>query len=238
MIETVTLDQERWAQSASVFDDRIESNPEVLFHGTSADRCDAIERMGLCPGSSIAGKSELEALCRIFEDLNWWGSHVSGYAVVRAYSLDHDFRAGEVTPAFLTKFAFQAIHYATFAYAGGEKCRAVRVAMKDLQEFIENEQFRMEALSSRENRIDPKRSADVPRIDELKSRLRSFDSLVGRCCRVRDEFVEGAVYALRIPEPDRVSFGYSGTMGYRSDTCIPAERIIAKCIIPSGFRSR
>ena len=204
----------------------------MLFHGTSADNCEAIESEGFNPGASIVGRSELAAVYGIFKDLNWGGLRASGYGVIHAFSIGHDFRAGDITPVFLAKWASQAIWYATRSYAGGEKCRAVRIAIEDLHSFIENEQIRLEASRNPENRIDEHSPLCVKDVSELADRLQSLESLANKCFRLRDDYVGGVVYALRLPEDTRTTLGYSGTMGYRSDTPIPPERIVAKCLLP------
>lgn len=231
-IETIAFNREKWDNSGSIFDDRVENDPALLFHGTSADNCEAIESEGFYPGASIVGRSELAAVYGIFKDLNWSGLRASGYGVIHAFSIRHDFRAGDITPIFFAEWANQAIYYATRSYAGGEKCRAVRFAIEDLHNFIENEQIRLEVSRDPDNRIDEHSPLCAKDVRELRQRLQSLESLANKCFRLRDDYVGGAVYALRIPKDARTSLGYSAFMGYRSDTPIPRERIVAKCLLP------
>ncbi len=119
------------------FGGRFDTDPWIAFHGSSSVNEHAIMADGLFAGEQGYTRTDLAALCSIFESLWWVGESVNGYAVLKAFS-DADYMRGDGVskPTHLAESSFRAMRYALPSRAGGEAAMAVREAFADLDKAL------------------------------------------------------------------------------------------------------
>jgi hypothetical protein len=93
----------------------------LLFHGTSNLNKQGIDDNGLKPNKSFFKKEELQKVVDIFEKLHWSGEHPGGLAILKPFSLGHDFNQEFGKPLYLAESVLSASLYASKEFAGG-KC--------------------------------------------------------------------------------------------------------------------
>lgn len=119
-----------------VFPDEIEADPFVVFHGTSGFNAASIEATGFYFPSSALSREKFERVSRIYEMIKWSGLHRGGYAVLKPFSMNHDFGEGAQSPIFFGDSSHQSLLYASRDFAGGEKLRALRISIGDLDDYL------------------------------------------------------------------------------------------------------
>jgi hypothetical protein len=80
-------------------------------------------------------RTYVNSVVAIFEKMKWVGSP-GGYAVLKPFSLDHDFAQKERSLLFFAESSTWALRYETRDFSGGEKLRALRIAFDDLELYL------------------------------------------------------------------------------------------------------
>jgi hypothetical protein len=85
------FDFDRIATLTRLFSDDIDTDPWVMFHGTSGFNAEAIEREGLTFQRGFVTQDHIKRVTHIYEVMKWSGESGGGYPVLKPFSLDHDF---------------------------------------------------------------------------------------------------------------------------------------------------
>lgn len=244
-IPVFQFDADRIQKSRMLFPEVIERDGWVMFHGTSAGNAASIEQHGFDPKRIAARVEHIRQVVAIYQKMKWAGRDTGGYAVLKPFSLDSDFRHGDTSPIFFAETSMRALLYGSRDFAGGEKLRALRRALADLDAFVADPQIRQERMDYHHNeRLElesvgahPASLIEVQDVDlnwlsaELAV-LGEVRAMVERACSADRP---GLVYALRVRPEDVASLEYSGSMGIRTSSVIPASRIIGKVDVPPGY---
>ena len=118
-----------------LFDDRIEEDPWVLFHGTSASNSLSIENVGFQYTQGSVTQSDIDRINTVFEAMRWDGSDSEGYPLLKGFSVS-DFHDSTASSTFFTECSTRALRYARRIRAGGEKLYGIRNAIADLQSYL------------------------------------------------------------------------------------------------------
>jgi hypothetical protein len=212
----------------------------VLFHGTSSFSAAIVEKEGLRPQKSIIADDELQAVAALYEEIQWAGTDLGGYAVLRPWSLGYDRRAGQ--PLFFGESCVRTSTWATQDFAGGDTVRALRRAISDLEQFAQSpdliehhlEQCRARNRSHRRRGIPTK---DLPVAFDKDRMLESLGLLKAtkmKCEEVYREHAYGVLYAVRLPadlKRHRTNF-----MGIEVREVVPPDLIIDALQVPNDWQ--
>lgn len=229
-----------------LFGDALEEHPWVLFHGTSACASSRIESQGLFYPAHCVSASDIRAVVRVFDDIRWAGNDLGGYVVLKAFCTN-DFAAADISPVFLAESSVRALRFATRDFAGGEKLRAIRRAMRDLERYLNEEDIRAEHIASltrsfnsltrvgaRPDHIESVRPRTVD-LGWLSQQVLVLQRLAAVAAQPFDTFEGGVVYALRIEPKDLHELTYDSTMGVKAWKPIPPRRIVSKISVNAEF---
>lgn len=136
------FDPDRIAAVGRLFSDKIDTDPWIMFHGTSQFSSDSIERDGFKYTADLISRNQIQRVANIFETMKWAGEGGGGYPVLKPFSIDHDFRANEHGLLFFAETSLRALLYASRDFAGGEKLRALRIAFSDLDSYLRQPEVR------------------------------------------------------------------------------------------------
>lgn len=229
-----------------LFSDELEEDPWVLFHGTSANNIPSIETRGFTFEKHPLQLEGLRLLVEVFETMNWVGSDMGGFAVLKTFS-SSDFNGDAASSVFLAEFGVRALRFATGEFAGGEKLRAVRRAYRDLERYRDDTELRAKHKARCEKEVATLQSmgaapsmidAARPRIfdlDWLDARLQVLKELSASALEPAVNFTGGAVYAVRVNEGDLPILQNRSPMGIAALSTLSAARITSKMKIPSSF---
>lgn len=229
------------------FTDGLDEDEWVVFHGTSGFNAESIERDGF---DSVSGKALLAEILRVmtvFKKMRWLGQDGGGYPVLKAFSYGYDFHASGRSPLFFAETSMRALLYSTRDFAGGEKLRAIRRAMHDLEAYLNDFALRQQHLdlmqaefdclsanNASEADLELKRPAMVDQawlkqeLEDLSEIRRSAD----------DAFVRhnhGLVYALRMTSDDVASLRWNPAMGVEANALVSPSKIIGKVVVPQDY---
>lgn len=219
----------------TLFSQEIDRDPWIQYHATSSINEERIDREGLRWVPSICSFDEVVDLVVVFRSMNWAGLHGGGCAVLDGFSLCGDFQGESAKPIYFREYSIRTILYSTRDFAGGESARAVRYALRDLDQYHCDEAVRSKHYDDqRRNAIAEVSIGAIPnrvmRIDLewLKRQIDRFASLKDRCeaCEVSHD--HGVIYAVRFQPDDLKRLSYSRSMGLRCYKPIAPDRIVAK----------
>lgn len=237
----------RFESSRRLFPDAIESDPWVIYHGTSGYNAESIEGIGLDAGNLVVSREKIRRVTAIYEKIKWFGNHGGGYACLKPFSLDHDFDGSDKSLIFLAETSLCALLYATREFAGGEKLRALRHAFRDLDLYLSNPQVREEHMREMEvnYRCLQKGNANLKLLEDQFPKEVDLDWLRQELAELKevrhsaeDAFTRhqfGVVYALRMREGDATLLRLNRAMGIEASTVLSPSRIIGKIIVPVDF---
>lgn len=137
VIRGILFDPDRFEATKELFPDVISKDDWIVYHGTSSLYEFEIDSSGFRPSSHIAGKEEVQAVVSVYERMNWAGAHGGGFPVLKAFSLEHDLADPRGKHVYFAESSCRASLYAMRDFAGGECARALRHALRDLQEYLE-----------------------------------------------------------------------------------------------------
>jgi len=138
---------------------------------------------------------------------------------------------------FFGRGCWNTLGYATLDNAGGEKVRAARKSLSDLEVYLSSPELRDLHREKWENGeygsspLDPIVSFDVD-LEWLRIELMALEELRQICVKAERDFEYGVLYAVRIQDEDLAQVSSNGFMGLEVTGRIPADRILAKMLIP------
>jgi len=242
------FDEHRARHSGRLFSDEVEADDWVMFHGTSDFNADSIECEGFLPERIGVAKSDIYRVVKVFDELKWSGRDQGGLAVLKPYSLDYDLKTG-ASPLFFAECSIRALTHAARDFAGGEKLRALRKAIADLELYLADAALRDEhthsklkefALLSELDAHPSLLEAARPATIDLALLRKSVDAL--RPLRdlaqgAWERHASGVVYALHMGKGDLKGIVWQSAMGIEVTQRIPPSRIVAKVKVPRDFEA-
>lgn len=227
-------------EEARIFPPEIEFDSWVFFHGTSSAYEKDIELNGLLPPIPEEELADCRKVLEIYEKMNWAGEHLGGYAVLNPFSVKYDFERS--SKVFFAPGSGWALLYATRDFAGGEKKRALRIAIEDLHKYLTDERIRqnhadyLEAeRQDFESRGGIAQPYSLPDLEWLSKEVNNIQSIKNRVFVPFQEHKYGIVYAFRFDPESVPDFEYNSFMGLHSTNSIPPHSIIGKIIVPADF---
>ena len=237
------FDPDLLAAGGILFPQEIEDDPWIAFHGTTSSHEDSIDNRGLTPAALRVTKDEVVSVVAIFESLHWAGRSHGAFAVLKPFSLDHDFATSDSKPIFLAETSLRAATFATQDFAGGETMRALRYAIDDLRDYCHDADLRaahLRRLKAEYEHLEGTRFyPDFIRetdLYELGKRLRALDDLRSRCWADFENHSHGVVYALRFTPDDAANIEYHQTMGLKAWAPLPSRYIVGKVRVSCDWR--
>lgn len=229
-----------------VFPDAIESDAWTMFHGTSLSNAPSIEASGFSTSQVLFTAEEVAAVVRIYKWMDWSGESSSGYAVLEPFSHNYDFARPAEPLQFFWHVSHKAVRWATRDFAGGEKCRAMRNAIRDLQRYVDDPEVRarhgaqLEAECRRTGRLERNGRSLNPSecavdLHELADRIAGLAELRARADAPFDGYRGGVVYAFRIGPEGLGSLSWNNSMGIQTAARVPSSLIAAKVLIPTDY---
>ncbi len=224
------------------FPDEIASNPWVLYHGTSGEAESQIDTHGFCRSGSPFKKADLQAVVDIFDELGWAGCSGSSLAVLRPFSLEHDFGDSAQKPIFFAECAYRAITFASLDFSGGETARSLRYCFAELWKYLQDEsiqeahlaKIRREVMCGQRNgRLS--RKLPCADLEEIRSRVEALAPLRKLADGFKDRHEYGVVYAVRFSREDLKFLKYHNSMGMKCFSDIPPKKIVGKTRILKGY---
>lgn len=213
-----------------IFPDGLDWDDTLVFHGTSSTREASIDRDGLKPDAAGVPAWCIREIEQCFRTLRWRGATIAGWGTLEAYTLRNDLRDGDFSPVYVSERASQAIMYAGFGNAGGEKLTSFLYAFQDLDNLLKDESFRRASIAQCDQWHD-----DLPPTDLTAEQLAKVHECVSMTRDVADFARRGidsyryaVVYAIRPPAQVRASWEDCRGMGLRVMEPIPTEWIVAK----------
>src|SRR5690606_12883655 len=123
------------SEKGVMFPEEIESDGWIIFHGTSGYNAEQIEQNGFKPYSSNVSVDDIKHVVSIFEKMCWSGKDTGGYTILKSFSLNFDVQNPNGNLFFAEK-SIRALLFSTRDFSGGEKLRALRKAIKDLEKYL------------------------------------------------------------------------------------------------------
>lgn len=229
-----------------LFGDSQDEDAWVIFHGTSAENGEAIERQGFTFASHPLKYADITGIVEVFKAMRWSGNDSAGYPVLSGFS-SNDFTAGSESPIFFTERPTRALLYATREFAGGEKLRAVRRAIHSLKQYLFYEDVRTEHLSEMQtafsyltevgaapDQIESARPRPVD-LHWLEKSIDALQPLSDLATQVVTSFSGGVVYGVRVEEANLSSLTHCPQMGIKARSLMPPRQIICKMEIPKNY---
>jgi hypothetical protein len=242
------FDPDRIAAVGRLFPGEIDADPWIMFHGTSGFNAKSIERDGFTFQPNFISHDQIKRVTNVYEMMKWAGESGGGCAVLKPFSLDHDFLDGGRGLLFFAESSVRALLFATRDFSGGEKLRALRIAFRDLDSYLDHSEVRerhMERMS-REFRSLTQLNAHPSTIEAARPVQVDVDWLRNEMVNLRDirQIADGAylrhdhgvVYALKMTSDDLGGLGWNGSMGIEAATPIPVSKIVAKIVVPPDYK--
>lgn len=237
------FDAEAIRASGALFDADIETDPWLLFHGTSGEVGSRIERQGLTPAGNGISRDVIARIVAIYDELHWAGTDAGGFGILKPFSLDHDFYFSGRKPTYLAESSWRAALFATADFAGGESCRALRRALGDLELLLASPATREQRLKHLQREYEHLEGTDLYSdyvrpvdLDWLADHLTLLRPLSIQWNRPLERFNHGVVYAVRLEPSDLPDVEYHHPMGLKLFTALDPDRLIAKVHVPPDWK--
>jgi hypothetical protein len=244
---TRPFDYERVSTLGQLFSDEVEADPWVMFHGTSGYNARSIETNGFCPHPDTILKEAIQRIVEVFKAMKWSGEHGGGYAVLKPFSLDYDLKVSDGSPLFFAETGLRGLLYGCRDFAGGEKLRAVRNAIDDLERYLTDKDVRAQheellrlqyrrlvQLNAHPTELEAVRTAQVD-LNWLHDELVALQAVRQRAADVWRRHDHGVVYALKVTSADLDGMSWSGSMGIQATQIIAASTIVEKVVVPFEY---
>ncbi|EAQ96906.1 hypothetical protein [Congregibacter litoralis] len=214
-----------------------QQDPWLLFHGTSNLFESRVRKEGLRARKPVFSIDQLTAVADIFEALSWSGEHPGGYAVLKPFSIGHDFSQRRGQPIFLAESALRAATFATADFAGGEVCRALSYCLADLERYVSDDVLREKHYERCERRPGMSRLPRemLPTVDFVATALAKLKPLVERVAALRAQYTCGVIYAIRISPDNLDELAYHSSMGIKCFRAIRVAELESSFQIPSDY---
>ena len=122
--------------------------------------------------------------------------------------------------------------FATPSFAGGEGNRALRIALDDLTDYLNNEEVRIEANNHRGHEYGS--IPFVENYDELSwlaNELKSLQPIKAQIDSIFNAYQYGVIYAIRFDETDLDKMANRGGMGLIHFGPVSPNKIVGKFFI-------
>ena len=241
------FDPDRIASTGILFSDEAEGDPWTIFHGTSGFNSNAIEAQGFSSLHQLVSAGDIRRVVDLYERIKWCGESGGGFAVLKPFSLDYDLRDRSRSPLFFAETSLRALLYASRDVAGGEKLRALRIAFRDLDDYLADAHVRERHSAQMKAQFDALRQLDAhpSTIEAAKPTETDLDWLrhevsgMAELRRTADEawrrHDHGVVYALRMTTDDLVDMCWNNFMGIEVTATISSSRIVEKVVVPPDY---
>lgn len=237
-VPEISYDVKAVAEQGELFPEVIAHDPWVAFHGTSGAREQSIEATGLEWSGDFVSKVDVERVVGVFTTIGWAGRSNGGLPVLAPFGLVHDFGEKSKKPIYLAEYSLRAHLFATRDFAGGETARALRYALRDLNEYVESASVRTEHAAGR-GRLGaaPDRVQGGVDIAWLRKQLIHLASVREICERALLDHRHGVVYAVRLVKENLDDIAYDNSMGIKVWDRIAPSQLIGKVVIPPNART-
>lgn len=244
-VYTISFDEVRFEKTGELFPEHIANDDWIVYHGTSSVCENEIERAGFLPNTHSVTKEEVQAVVSIYEKMNWCGVHMGGYAVLKPFSLEHDFVDPRGKPVYFAESSYGASLYAMRDFSGGECARALRYTLADLKKYIElssvrdehHRQLHREYTHLKYNNELYREAVAPVDLQWLKHEMNALETLLPRCHEPYHNHTHGVVYAVKFSKEDSGKLlEYGRSMGIKSFTPVSPEHIVAKVKVPADFQ--
>jgi hypothetical protein len=230
-----------------LFSCSIDSDPWVIFHGTSGFNAKTIEREGFSYQAGGISSGQIKRVTCIFEKIKWFGASGGGFPVLKPFSLDYDLKDSSKGIIFFAETSRRALLYATRDFAGGEKLRALRIALRDLDLYLTNAEVRerhqnhMKAqfktlthLNAHPSMLEATRpmEVDLDWLGEQITNCADVRCLAEKTFQLHDH---GVIYALKMTTDDVERLRWHESMGVEATSLVPSSKILAKIVVPSDY---
>ena len=145
---TFEYDEGSVAKDGRLFPIALSDDLWIAYHGTSSIFEQDIDKTGLHWNTNIGSKEDVKYIVNIFKRMSWCGNHQGGFAVLSAFSLNHDFANADAKPIFLAESSLRALTFATHDFAGGETARALRHCFEDLHQYLISPKLREQHIGA------------------------------------------------------------------------------------------
>lgn len=228
-----------------VFPIEIENDPWVMYHGTSCFNEESIELDGFASGAGLVSRDEIQQVVDIFDKMRWSGLNGQSLAVLKPFSLMHDFGDGRKNPVYFAETSKRAVLYASRDFAGGEKLRALRNSIHQLQCYLDEPDVRQAHWRYMKgeydflvanNGMNPEASCPVEiDLTWLSSQLSSLSGIRDLAFDSLEHHTYGVVYAIKLDDSDLDAFEYNTHMGIELTKQIASSKIVGKAVIPGDY---
>jgi hypothetical protein len=241
------FDANRVTASGRLFHTEIDDDSWVMFHGTSGFNAESIECRGFLSRTENVSREHLNRVAAIYEAMKWGGENGGGYAILKHFSRDHDLADCGRRLVFFAETSLRALLYATHDFSGGEKLRALRIAIKELESYLNQPDVceRHEAKMSKNFQTLIRLNAHPSEIEAAKpvmvdlawlhTELASLADIRSLAEDAYQRHDHGVVYALRMSPSDTEGLSWHSSMGFEAITPIPASKIVAKIAVPTDY---
>jgi hypothetical protein len=241
------FDPDRIAGARRLFSDDIDTDLWTMFHGTSGYNAKSIERDGFSFQPDIISHDQIKCVAQVYETMEWAGESGGGYAVLKPFSLDHDFLDGRGL-LFFAETSLRGLLYATRGFSGGEKLRALRIAFRDLDSYLGQSEVRKRheermtknfvpssVFNAHPTMIEAARPVKVD-LDWLRNEIENLRDIRQLADTAYLRHDHGVVYALRMSPDDLEGLRWHSSMGIEAAMPIPASKIVAKIVVPPDYQ--
>jgi hypothetical protein len=229
----------------TLFPEEIENDPWVMYHGTSSFNQESIELDGFAFGAGFVSRDEIQKVVDIYDKMKWCGLNGSSLAVLKPFSLMHDFGDSESSPVYFAETSKRAVLYASRDFAGGEKMRALRHSIHQLQRYLDEPEVRQAHWKNMKSEYDflvnnnglnpeASRPVDVD-LTWLSSQLSLLSDLRDLTFGTLECHSFGVVYAVKIDASDLDALELHNTMGIKSSGRIAPSKIVGKVAVPRDY---
>ena len=230
------------------FDEKLELDPEIAFHGTSNCFESTIDSGGLTPNRSMEWRGAIDRLVALFRELDWCGTSGASRAVLEPFSLNHDHGDQRGKPIYLAESSDRAVTFASKDFAGGENARALRHSFRDLRAFLDEPAIREEHLDRITRNL---RARGIPQsvafaqatktlaavdISKIRTELDALQHVEREVAHFEECHRYGLIYALRLAAKT-MELEYHTSMGLKCFSVIDPRQIVSKrTVLPSEAR--
>jgi hypothetical protein len=216
------------------FPPEIESDPWVVYHGTSSVFEESIDRDGIQCGSTHLDEAAL--ICAtIIKTTEWYDD--SATTSLTAYSIP---RIAQEAPFFCGLFPPKSLIYTSREFAGGETARALRrIIPKLIDVAFENPDFFEKKFEEdRQKCINKAKIGSFTQdkvlkvnLNWLKEKNAVLRKFLPGLVDIHKKHRYGVVYALKLESEDVPLASYGSTGGLMIHKLMPARKCVAKLIV-------
>jgi hypothetical protein len=203
-----------------LFDETLDGDPWIAFHGTTNTFESEIDRFGLNANRCRFTRVEIADVVALFEGVGWAGEQGGGFAVLKPFSLDFDRSSSEHPRLCLAESSYRASLYATQDFSGGEAARALRYSFQDLGRYADG--------------LVGNGTADQRQW--VRHKLEDLSSVERTAKHLYQNHEYGVVYAVRMTADDLPHLKYDSSMGVIASMALSPDRLLAKVAIPKDWR--